>query len=310
MDCGVLNLWLESDPSGLGVTWQGRPAWDFADMRSHIGLKYDVITDLPEPENNLYSDMLALMKGVGDISIDYWGVNYERSKLIEFSYPASYAGIYIFSGHTGGFMHADLVMAVFDKPSMVLLLFALVSMVVVLWLHLMREDNKNILLNCFLYVFGNALKQPLSRSIIPNTLLGQILMMVVSMYNYIICLMYGSVIISLLIGGSRPPEIYSFEDLNKEGNKHMRIILEKRSPFPSLLKSANMLDGFEQRIDYIDTYKNLNNKQDIYNKLLEGSHVRITTSGTFSQQLCQTLNFNDDQLAKFKNYMKSRQVLK
>ena len=89
----------------------------------------------------------------------------------------------------------------------------------------------------------------------------------------------------------------------------MRIILEKRSSIPSLLKSANMLDGFEQRIDYIDTYKNLNNRRDIFNKLLDGSHVRIATSGTFSRQLCQTLDVNADQLASFQNFMISRQVL-
>ena len=206
-------------------------------------------------------------------------------------------------------MHADLVMTVFDKPSMVLLLFALISMVVVVWLNLLKEENKNNILNCFLYVFGNALRQPLSRSIIPNTLFGQILMMVVSMYNYIICLMYGSVIISLLISGSRPPEINSLEDLNKGENKHMRIILEKRSPIPSLLKSANMLDGFEQRIDYIDTYKNLNNRRDIFNRLLDGSHVRISTSGTFTRHLCQTLDVNADQSASFENFMISRQVI-
>ena len=72
---------------------------------------------MPEPENNLYSDMLALMKGVADISIDYWGVNYERSKLVDFSYPAYYTGIYIFSGKTTGFLHADLIMGVFDYRS-------------------------------------------------------------------------------------------------------------------------------------------------------------------------------------------------
>ena len=93
--CKSWNTWFEPDPSGVGVTWQGRPAWDFVNMKSMIGLQYELITELPEPEKNLYPDMLALMKGVADISIDYWGVNYKRNKLIDFSYPTGRNYIYI-----------------------------------------------------------------------------------------------------------------------------------------------------------------------------------------------------------------------
>ena len=81
MDCGALNLWFEPDPSGFGVAWHGKPAWDFATMRPRLGLNYKVLTELPAPENNLYPDMLALVKGMADVSIDYWGINYERSPL-------------------------------------------------------------------------------------------------------------------------------------------------------------------------------------------------------------------------------------
>ena len=94
--CFSPDLWLEPDLSGSGVAWHGIPAWDFADMKSRMGLRYEVVTELPEPEGNLYGDMIALMRGMADISIDYWGVNYERSKLVDFSYPDLYTGVYIY----------------------------------------------------------------------------------------------------------------------------------------------------------------------------------------------------------------------
>ena len=306
IDCGTLNLWFEPDPSGVGVAWHGKPAWDFIDMRSQMGLEYKVITDLPEPENNLYPDMLALMKGVADISIDYWGVNHERSKLVDFSYPVDYAGIYIFSGKTTGFLHADLVMGVFDYPSYGFLFVALVGMIFVSWIFQFKEDKKNCFSTSCIYILGNALKQPLNNFILPKSLTGRMFMMVFSLYNYALCLMYSNVIISLLISGSKPPEINSFEDLNKTENRHVRILLEEKSYIPSLLKSANMLNGLENRIDYTDTYSNPDTKRDIIEKVKGGTHVRIESEDNNRARLCQTNRKATRTIANLDDFMQSR----
>ena len=98
MECHPLNLWFVEDSDRKGVNWHGRTAWQLMDLKSRLGLEYDVITNLPPPEQNIYSDMLALVRGDADMSIDYWGVNYERSLLVDFSYPQSHSGVYIFSG--------------------------------------------------------------------------------------------------------------------------------------------------------------------------------------------------------------------
>ena len=133
MECQPLNLWFEESPNGTGVSWHGRTAWQFADLKfrigillcrisfqsqimqdwwvilptfggysllSHVwkpgcdhicygaesqhrlGLEYDVVTRLPPQEDNIYSDMLALVKGQADISIDNWGVNYQENDSI------------------------------------------------------------------------------------------------------------------------------------------------------------------------------------------------------------------------------------
>ena len=53
-----------------------------AESQHRLGLEYDVVTRLPPQEDNIYSDMLALVKGQADISIDNWGVNYQENDSI------------------------------------------------------------------------------------------------------------------------------------------------------------------------------------------------------------------------------------
>ena len=303
--CFSPTFWFEPDPSGLGVAWHGVPAWDFADMSSRIGLRYEIVTELPEPEDDLYEDMLALMKGMADISIDFWGITYERSKLVDFSYPETYIGVYIYSGTNKDFIHADLVMGVFDAVSYWCLISALVAMAIVSSIMLAMENRKRTLYNSILYVFGNAFNQGLNDLIVPKTtILGRSLMTLFSLYNYVICLMYGSVIMSLLISGSQPPGINSLEDLNKTENLDIRIILEEKSHVVEFLTGANMLTGFEHRVDLID-------RSEIYEprtweKVLKRSHVMINDKGTFEDILC-TINMDANMtVANLEDFRASR----
>ena len=57
MECHPLNLWFVEDSNGAGegVSWHGRAAWQLLDLKSKLGLDYEVITDLPPPEHNIYS---------------------------------------------------------------------------------------------------------------------------------------------------------------------------------------------------------------------------------------------------------------
>ena len=143
-------------------------------------------------------------------------------------------------------------MGVFDDVSYWFLISALVAMAMVSWVILAKENRKRALSNSILYVFGNAFNQGLDDLIVPKTFLGRSLTTLFSMYNYVICLMYGSVIISLLISGSQPPAINSLEDLNKTENMDVRIVMGKQSHVTEFLTRANMLSGFEHRIDMIE----------------------------------------------------------
>ena len=309
IDCKSRSLWFEPDPSGVGVIWQGRTAWDFADMKSRIGVQYEVVTKLPESERNLHPRMLALMKGVADISIEYWGVNYKRSQLIDFSYPVTYHGVYIFSsGNTAGFIHADLVLGVFDKMSYGFAFFSLAAMILISWIINSKEDKKqsSLISACFLYILGNASKQPLNPSIVPKALFRRTIMTIFSIYNYILCIMYGSVVVSVLTSGVKPPQINSLEDLNKTENMNIRIFLEEKSYIQEFLKSANMLNGFDHRIDYINTYDDQNKSFELIHHVLQGSHVFLTSC--MCSQLCKTKRVTKSAAANLEDFRKSRSV--
>ena len=307
IDCDSTNLWFEPDSSGVGVSWQGFAAWDFADMQSRIGLQYEVITELPEPKRNLHSRMLALMKGEADISIAYWGVNYKRSKLIDFSYPDFYVNVHIISGISNDFVYADLIMGIFDDMSYGFGFTSLLAMTLVTWVINAREDrSRSSFVKCLIYMIGNAFNQPLNPSIVPKALFGRTITAIFSMHNYIICLMYGSQIISLLISGSQPPQIDSLDDLNKTGNKNIRIIMREKGYVHEFMKGANMLNGLENRIDYMDTHGDHNQTLQLLESVLQGSHVYLSAS--IYGMLCKANWKANTTLGNLDDFKKSREV--
>ena len=283
MHCQAFNLWLEPDPTGSGFTWQGEPAWEFANIKSRVGLEYKVITKLPEQEENLYQEIMALKKNVADICIDEWGVSYQRSRHVDFSFPIHLSPIHIFYGRSDAVMKSYLITGVFDNMSyrfmaLVMILTSLVSRLI-----LGNHHQKGSLLTCMLCVFGNAVKQPLQTPQIARKLSGRLIMTLFSLYSQVICLMYASIILSFLVAGSSPPEIESLQDLNKTENRNKRIIMVEKSYIPDLLVRSNMLIGFENRIDYID-FTDMS-KPSTFHKILEGSHVLIDEDFEFS--LCE-----------------------
>ena len=88
----------------------------------------------------------------------------------------------------------------------------------------------------------------------------------------ILGMMYCSVIISLLAVTKQTNVINTLADLNKTENKNVRLILPNMSFVPNYLLSANMLAGFENRTDIIDTQMN---SSLVINNILDGTHVFI-----------------------------------
>ena len=303
MFCGSPNVWPEEEPSGNGVVWHGSAAWDFTNLKSRLGLEYEIQTDLPETRDNLYPPMLALIDGVADVSIDYWGVNYDRSKLVNFSYPQFYVDVGIISGTTKGIGHIDLVMGVYDDLTFWLLNLAVVAQILMLWVLHKKENRERSIFTCALYVFGNVLYQPPDRKIMPKQLSGKALMTLFTIYNLALNLMYMNIIISILVSGSQPPEINSLADLNREIYQDVRIIMKRQSYVPQLLRTSGMLDGFEHRIDYIDGQSGV----DTINKAGNMSHVIVTSYSNFHSYLCQTNRASSMTVGRLEDFRKSRQ---
>ena len=288
MECHPFNLWFEEDPSKKGVFWHGRTAWQLMDLRSKIGLQYDIITDLPPPEDNMYADMSALVRGEADMSIDYWGVNHQRSLLIDFSYPQGHSGVFIYSGRDDHYLAGNIVKGVFDDPSYGMAFLAVVLMVTVTWCIRQREGTRGAFSTTLLHMVGNSLNQPLNSALWPNRTTGQATMIFFSLYNMAICIMYSSVIISILNTIEEPKGIDTMSDLNRTENQHVRIFMKELSYVPGYMNSSKMLEGFEHRIDYINLPKE--NKGAYLNNILKsihnGSHVYISSEGNFNAIIC------------------------
>ena len=92
--CNKFENWFEDDPSGIGVAWHGRPSWQLLDLKSKIGLEYDVVTSLPPSDGNMYSEFVALKNGEADMSIEHWAVSYQRAKLVDFSHHQGHFGVH------------------------------------------------------------------------------------------------------------------------------------------------------------------------------------------------------------------------
>ena len=304
MWCGAFSLWIEPHPSGSGITWHGYAAWDFNNMKPRIGLEYKVITEMPEPRDNLYEDMLALIDGQADVSIDFWGINYERSKLVDFSYPRTYAGIYIYSGARKDFSYADLVTGVFDNTSFRLLIIVIVAMILTTWLLLKKEGRDSSLVTCALYIFENVTYKSLNPLIVPSSNHKRAVMTLFTIYNLTLNLMYMSIIISLLVSGSKPPQINSLADLKREEYKDVRILIREQGPYGSYLKSSGMLVDLEHRVDYFETADRF--KPHITQSILNGSHVFIASFATLSKIICHSNKDSNKTKIELEDFRQSR----
>ena len=80
--------------------------------------------------------------------------------------------------------------------------------------------------------------------------------------------------------------------------------MRKQSYVGPFLKSANMLDGFEDRIDYFDTADM--HKPYIIESMLNGSHVYITSYGNIYSAICNANKNENKTIAELKDLRKSR----
>ena len=278
-NCLSFGVWSEPGPFGNGQVLHGETTWFMKDIQAKIGLDYKVVTVLPKPKHPV---MATLAMGGADMAVETYGISYQRSKFIDFSYTQESLGVHIISGRNTDYAASNVVIGVFDDLSYGMALVSLCAMILTTWLILHGESRGHLVITTVLYMFGNSLKQPIVTHVLPKRNFGLLIVYFFSIYNTLICLMYSSVIISMLTKMKEPKQIDSMADLNKTENAGIRIFLIKDSSVPERLESSNKLIGFENRIDYIDRPpKNITEEEktkyiiNSINSIRKRSHVLI-----------------------------------
>ena len=182
----------------------------------------------------------------------------------------------------------NVVKGVFDDASYGMALLAVVLMVIVVWCILNQDGSRGSFSTTLLHMVGNSLNQPLNSALWPRKTTGQAAIIFFSLYNMAICVMYSSVVISILNTTQEPTGIDVMSDLNRAENKHIRIFMKNLSYVPGYLQSSRMLEGFAHRVDYINppTRNRGVYLHDILKSVHNGSHVYISSEANFNAIIC------------------------
>ena len=203
-----------------------------------------------------------------------------------------------------------MVKGVFDDASYSMALLAVALMVTVTWCILNREGPRVSFSTTLLHMAGNALNQPLNSALYPGNTIGQAVVIFFSLYNMALCVMYGSVVVSILNTTREPTGTDTMFDLNRTENLDVRIFMKKFSYVPGILKSSGMLEGFEQRVDYIEPPAR--NKGDYLLDILKsvhnGSHVYISSEANFNAVICPVNKEANRTVFRKDQFKKSRYV--
>ena len=285
--CLTFSVWSEHDQLNNDTVWHGVTAWFMKNIQPMMGLDYLVVTDLPQHK---YPVLAALAQGSADMSIDTWGINYLRSKFVDYSYTQEYFGVFIISGRNTDFVASNAIIGVFDDLSYGIGLIALFAMFFTLWLYLKREGRGQPITTTFFYMVGNFFKQPMVPAVWPKRNAGMLTANFFSLYNTLLGIMYSCVIISMLTKMKEPKQIDVMADLNRTENIGIRIFMMKNSYVPGYLNSTGKLVGFEDRIDYVDPPAEGRGQYlvQVLNSIRDGSHVFINgDNGYLSYFICQ-----------------------
>ncbi len=140
-------------------------------------------------------------------------------QLIDFSYPLSYADIRIYSGRIEANIKGDAFAGVFDSLSYTFFLSASIAMAVATWLIMPGHSPVQAALS----VFGSCFNQDFyTSSRHPTRRISQAFVGFFIMYNFVVTIMYSSVVMSLLTAKGEGKAIQNLGDLLKEEYEKVR----------------------------------------------------------------------------------------
>ena len=214
------------------------------------------------------------MEGHADISINPFGVNQKLAENYGFSYPTYFVGVYILSSKGDGVIKGNVFKGVFDDLTYGMASISIVATVLLTWFMI----GKQSFWFTTLHMLGSLFRQSLPSSFIPqsSSKSGAAWILLVSVYNMVLGMMYCSIIVSLLAVKKDSNMINTLADLNTTENQNVRLFMNKRSFVPDFLRGANMLAGFENRTDFI---AGQSKEEFMIKSILNGSHVLIGPFG-------------------------------
>ena len=269
---------------------------------------YEIITKL-SPSNVTFDSLQTVADGRADLVPMAFGVTYQRFKMVDFSYMIANGETRIHYAKTLS-IAADPIEGVFDWPSYGFIALSILASTVVAWVSLKAEGNPFSIVQILIYNIGHLMNQqlPMARTKVkkPRRQSTRIILGFLMMFLEFVRVMYCSIIIRKLTAMGTYNQIDSLEDLYNA--KDVRIFITKHSFIDTSIEYNPLLNAMRDRIDYFN-FPRTNRKEvytDLYEKVLEGTHVMIDDSAGLDRSLRYLIG---DCRFMAKNFGKSTEVL-
>ena len=307
-ECWPSNIFYKTYPDG--TAWHGAGMWRLNALKTKLP-PFEVITDL-SVSNTTWNAIQTLADGRAEVSPDLWGVTYQRSQVVDFSYPSKVYGTFIYSAKQKGSAVSNAVFGVFDGPSCGLIIVALMIMSFLTWVVNDKEKSrKQSFAETATYVFGNCVHQPPFKSIIPKSRFGQVMMLLFVVYNLIITIMYSSIVISILTSKPKSKGIQTLEDLQSKQNENVRIWVRRNSYMMDHLIGMKTFDELsaEGRVSYYEVKSTEDEAfffEDMLQSVLNHSHVIIASEGNLKSLLKKIVHRTQTCSMRIRDFKRAR----
>ena len=239
------------DMNGTHTEWHGNGMWTLKEMSRFLP-KIEIISNLSKSEET-FDAIQTLYDNRADMSIDKWGITHERSKWVDFSYSLKFYNTYIYSGRgTKNAVLGDPIRGVFDTTSYALFLVTLVLVILLSWAAKALEIPGFQLGTAVTYMFGSCVNQGLCGTMMPCSTAFKNMMCLFVVFNALVCVMYNSVMISIMTSPAEFKGINSLEDLMEPSNLHLRILVKKFSFVEDNLETMKIYPHLQNRIEYYE----------------------------------------------------------
>ncbi len=123
----------------------------------------------------------------------------------------------------------------------------------------------------------------------PTSNLALVFTSIFILYNFLVTVMYETIVVSLLMGRGEPTGVEVIGDLLKPEFSDVRIYLRSNGFELDFLKSHPQFELIEAKIDYFDTIlqKRPDLAQEVLSRVMSGTYVLLAATQNFQHAVCQ-----------------------